>query len=135
MPFAAPDAHGGPRPADRRDGPSRGFPRSRRRARRPLPPGVSARLCPATCWRDRAAYRRLCFLHRRKCQNMKIASFKAAGVASYGIVTDAGVIDAGKRLKDFPTLKALLARGSLDELKKLQGERADYALKDVEMLP
>ena len=66
---------------------------------------------------------------------MKIASFKAANVASYGIVSDAGVIDAGKRLKDFPTLKALLAKGSLDELKKLQGERADHALKDIELLP
>ena len=56
---------------------------------------------------------------------MKIASFKAAGTASYGIVTDAGVIDAGKRLKAHPTLKALLAKGSLDELNALQGERAD----------
>ena len=66
---------------------------------------------------------------------MKIASFKAATGPSYGIVTDAGVIDAGRRLKDFPTLKALLAKGSLDALNALKGERADYALKDVELLP
>ncbi|MGY3447499.1 fumarylacetoacetate hydrolase family protein [Bradyrhizobium sp. USDA 4473] len=66
---------------------------------------------------------------------MKIASFKAAGAASYGIVTDAGVIDAGRRLKPYPTLKALLTTGSLDELKKLQGERADHVLNDVELLP
>ena len=66
---------------------------------------------------------------------MKIASFKAAGAASYGIVTDAGVVDAGKRLKAHPTLKALLGTGSLEALKALQGERADYALKDVELLP
>ncbi|MGY3696262.1 2-keto-4-pentenoate hydratase/2-oxohepta-3-ene-1,7-dioic acid hydratase in catechol pathway [Bradyrhizobium sp. USDA 3240] len=66
---------------------------------------------------------------------MKIASFKAANTASYGIVTDAGLIDASKRLKAQPTLKALLTTGSLDELKKLQGERPDYALKDVELLP
>ena len=66
---------------------------------------------------------------------MKIASFKAAGTASYGIVTDAGVIDAGKRLKASPTLKALLARGSLDDLKALQGERPDLALTDIELLP
>ena len=51
---------------------------------------------------------------------MKIASFKAGSAASYGIVTDAGIIDAGRRLKDYPTLKALLAHGSLDELKKLR---------------
>ena len=65
---------------------------------------------------------------------MKIASFKAGSMASYGIVTDAGIIDAGRRLKNFPTLKSLLARGSLDELKKLQGERPDHALSAVELL-
>ena len=41
---------------------------------------------------------------------MKIASFKSGNVASYGIVTDAGIIDAGRRLKNFPTLKSLLAK-------------------------
>jgi 2-keto-4-pentenoate hydratase/2-oxohepta-3-ene-1,7-dioic acid hydratase in catechol pathway len=66
---------------------------------------------------------------------MKIASFKAAGRASYGVVTDGGVVDAGKRLPDHPTLKRLLATGSLDMLRKLQGEKADHALADVELLP
>jgi 2-keto-4-pentenoate hydratase/2-oxohepta-3-ene-1,7-dioic acid hydratase in catechol pathway len=66
---------------------------------------------------------------------MKIASFKTANAASYGIVTDQGVIDAGTWLKAFPTLKALLANGSLDELKKFQAEPADYALTDVALLP
>jgi len=66
---------------------------------------------------------------------MKIASFKTGAVASYGIVTDAGIIDAGRRLKDFPTLKSLLAHGALDELKKLQGERPDHALAAVMLLP
>ena len=32
---------------------------------------------------------------------MKIASFKAGSVASYGVVTEAGIIDAGRRLKNF----------------------------------
>ena len=66
---------------------------------------------------------------------MKIASFKTGSVASYGIVTDAGIVDAGRRLKNFPTLKSLLAHGALDELNKLQGERPDYALIAVELLP
>lgn len=66
---------------------------------------------------------------------MKVASFTIAGSPSYGIVTDNGVIDAGKRLKAYPTLKALLAKGSLDELKKLAGEKPDYALQDVALLP
>ena len=58
---------------------------------------------------------------------MKIASFKAGQTATYGLVTNAGIIDAGKRLKAFPTLKALLADGSLDALKALQTERPDVA--------
>ena len=66
---------------------------------------------------------------------MKIASFSKAGSASYGIVTDQGVIDAGRRLSAYPTLKALLAKGSLEQLRALQGEHPDYALNDVELLP
>src|SRR5258708_36626873 len=72
---------------------------------------------------NRAADKALCINHRGKCCTMKIASFRAAEVASYGIVTDAGIIDAGRRLKNFSTLKSLLAHGSLDELNKLQNER------------
>ena len=56
---------------------------------------------------------------------MKVASFTSADAVSYGMVTDQGVIDAGKRLKAFPTLKALLAKGSLDDLRKLSGEQPD----------
>ena len=66
---------------------------------------------------------------------MKIASFKAGPTATYGLVTNAGIIDAGKRLKDWPTLKALLANGSLDTLKALQSERPDYAFAEIELLP
>ena len=57
---------------------------------------------------------------------MKLASFRTSnGTNSYGIVTDAGVIDAGKRLSSYPTLKALLAAGKLGELQKLAGEAAE----------
>src|SRR5882724_9538378 len=66
---------------------------------------------------------------------MKIASFKTGTTATYGLVTDAGIIDAGKRLKAYPTLKALLANGSLDALKALQSEGPDYALAEIELLP
>jgi 2-keto-4-pentenoate hydratase/2-oxohepta-3-ene-1,7-dioic acid hydratase in catechol pathway len=66
---------------------------------------------------------------------MKIASFKVGSAASYGLVKDGGVIDAGRRLKSFPTLKSLLAGGSLDDLHKLQGERPDYPLASLELLP
>jgi 2-keto-4-pentenoate hydratase/2-oxohepta-3-ene-1,7-dioic acid hydratase in catechol pathway len=66
---------------------------------------------------------------------MKIASFKTGATASYGIVTDNGIIDVGRRLATYPTLRALLTTGSLGELKKLQGEKADYALSSVQLLP
>ncbi|MBN9004118.1 MAG: fumarylacetoacetate hydrolase family protein [Rhizobiales bacterium] len=66
---------------------------------------------------------------------MKIASFKAGSGASYGIVTEGGIVDVGRRLKNFPTLKALLTGGSLDDLRKMQGESADHALADVVLLP
>ena len=66
---------------------------------------------------------------------MKIASFKAGPTATYGLVTNAGIIDAGKRLKNWPTLKALLANGSLDALKALQGERPRCALAQSERHP
>src|SRR5258707_15681435 len=85
--------------------------------------------------RDRSAHHVFCLHHRREYRTMKIASFKIGNVASYGIVTDAGIIDAGRRLKNFPTLKSLLANGSLDELRKLAGERADHAVAAVELLP
>lgn len=53
--------------------------------------------------------------------------------SSYGIVTEKGVVDVGKRFSRYPTLRALLAGGALGELRKL--ERADYALSSVQLLP
>src|SRR3954454_5984071 len=109
MPVAAMEPDGAVRSAERRDGSSRKFSRPRRQRRRPLPSGISSRLRANPCWRDRTSHKRLRFQHRGKCHIMKIASFKAGTAATYGLVTDSGVIDAGKRLKAYPTLKALLA--------------------------
>lgn len=66
---------------------------------------------------------------------MKIASFTAGSTATYGIVTDAGVIDAGRRLTRYPTLRSLLAGGALDELKSLKNEKPDHDLSAVTLLP
>jgi 2-keto-4-pentenoate hydratase/2-oxohepta-3-ene-1,7-dioic acid hydratase in catechol pathway len=66
---------------------------------------------------------------------MKIASFKAGSAASYGIVTDAGIIDAGRRLPDYPTLRSLLAGGALGELKALAQDNPDHQLSAVTLLP
>ncbi|MDR5825981.1 fumarylacetoacetate hydrolase family protein [Caballeronia sp. LZ043] len=64
---------------------------------------------------------------------MKYASFSIDGRASYGIVTDSGVIDLGKRIGDrHPTLKAYIAAGMppVDEIDL----RPDHALADVQLL-
>ena len=66
---------------------------------------------------------------------MKIASFRKGPTASYGIVTDAGVIDGGRRLPSHPTLKKLLAKGSLNDSRALKDEKPDHALTAVELLP
>jgi len=66
---------------------------------------------------------------------MKIASYKTEAGASYGIVTEEGIVDAGKRLPRYPSLRALLSGGALPELKKLKHEKADYALSSVQLLP
>ena len=66
---------------------------------------------------------------------MRLISFTHAGQASYGLVCEAGVIDAGARLRDrYPDLKAVLAAGALDELRGLADAPAD--IRDgVEHLP
>lgn len=66
---------------------------------------------------------------------MKIASFKAGSTASYGIVTNAGIIDAGRRLPNYPTLRSLLAGGALGELKAIANEKPDHQLSGLTLLP
>lgn len=66
---------------------------------------------------------------------MKIASFKTATGASYGVVTQNGIVDASRVALEFPTLKSRLAAGELDGLQGLAGAKPDYALADVELLP
>src|SRR5687767_7568318 len=68
---------------------------------------------------------------------MKLASFKAGGGASYGVVIDAGVIDVGRNLKArYPTLRAVLAAQALPEIARAaQGAKPDLALDRIEWLP
>ncbi len=58
---------------------------------------------------------------------MKLASFEVAGSQTYGVVTDGGIVDVGRRLKsEYPTLRAALAADALDEIARLaKSERAD----------
>ena len=98
------------RSAERRDAPSRRLHRPRHQGRRALPPGLS---CPIACRSVRA---RSCFPSNpmyppsKKALTHEDREFQGRSDATYGLVTNAGIIDAGKRLKDLPTLKSLLAQ-------------------------
>ncbi len=67
---------------------------------------------------------------------MRLASFRGPHGPTYGMVTDAGLIDLGRRLgARHPDLKALIAAGALAEARSLAGAPADYRAADVEWLP
>ena len=66
---------------------------------------------------------------------MRLASYLKDGAASYGIVTDSGIVDLASRLGDqAPTLKALLAR-DLAGAAELSGSTPDFGLDAVTLLP
>lgn len=68
---------------------------------------------------------------------MKVISFEHQGRASYGVVGDGGVIDAGAALKErYATLRALLEGDALGELAAAaEGASALAALDEVSFLP
>jgi len=67
---------------------------------------------------------------------MKLASFTAAGRASYGIVGDNGIVDLGARLgARYPTLRAALAAGALGEIAGAASAKPDLALAQAALLP
>ncbi|MBL8602318.1 MAG: fumarylacetoacetate hydrolase family protein [Myxococcales bacterium] len=68
---------------------------------------------------------------------MKLASFRTAAGATYGLVTDHGLVDAGARLgRRWPTLRdALAAPEGLSTLAALSAEPATHALDAVTYLP
>jgi len=69
---------------------------------------------------------------------MKLASFyrPQSDEKSYGIVTEQGIIDAGKRFADqYSTLQSLLNDNALPILQELAGLPVDYAVDDIVFLP
>ena len=68
---------------------------------------------------------------------MKLVSFVTAGHPSYGVVTDDGVVDLGRRLGDrWPTLRTLLAKATLAEVERAaHGTRPDFPLDALELVP
>lgn len=61
---------------------------------------------------------------------MKLCSFTHDGRANYGLVTEAGIVDLGKRF-DTPSLRDFLAQGLVAEAVKLADAPADYAFDAV----
>lgn len=66
---------------------------------------------------------------------MKLTSYTADGRTSYGIVTDAGIVDLGARFPEAPTLRDFLAQGGLAKARDHASARADVALDAVAFEP
>jgi len=68
---------------------------------------------------------------------MKIATYTRGGTQSYGAVTASGIVDLGKRIGGkYPSLLALLEKGSLDEARRaIEGQKADFAESEIKYLP
>jgi 2-keto-4-pentenoate hydratase/2-oxohepta-3-ene-1,7-dioic acid hydratase in catechol pathway len=68
--------------------------------------------------------------------SMKLASYRWNGTASFGIVTDEGIVDLGRRLADVPDLRALLALGPpAAAIARFAHHAPDLAPEQVEFLP
>lgn len=67
---------------------------------------------------------------------MRLVSFEHEGRASYGLVCDGGIVDAGLRLGErYADLKAVIAAEALDELRALESTAPDLGMADVAHLP
>jgi 2-keto-4-pentenoate hydratase/2-oxohepta-3-ene-1,7-dioic acid hydratase in catechol pathway len=66
---------------------------------------------------------------------MRLMSFKKDGRETFGIATDQGVIDAGRRLQGARTMRAALLAESVPALRGLASEKPDFQLDEVEFLP
>ncbi|MGI9261096.1 MAG: fumarylacetoacetate hydrolase family protein, partial [Woeseiaceae bacterium] len=66
---------------------------------------------------------------------MKFLSFEHGGKASFGAVTDAGVVDLGKRFADVPDLRAAIRTNRLGEMANAAGSAdADMQLGNITYL-
>ncbi|WP_417712137.1 fumarylacetoacetate hydrolase family protein [Roseibium aggregatum] len=65
---------------------------------------------------------------------MKLCSFSKDGASSYGLVTDKGLVDLGRRLAE-KTLRDFLASGDMAKASKLASEEPDYAVEEVTFDP
>jgi 2-keto-4-pentenoate hydratase/2-oxohepta-3-ene-1,7-dioic acid hydratase in catechol pathway len=65
---------------------------------------------------------------------MKLCSFTINGKAGYGIVTDKGIVDLGKRAPE-ATLRDFIGADGLTRAAAFAGEEADHALDAVQLAP
>ncbi len=66
---------------------------------------------------------------------MKLTSFTANGTPSFGLVTDAGIVDLGRRFPATPTLRAFLADKGAAAAIPFQTAPADFAIDAVRFDP
>lgn len=66
---------------------------------------------------------------------MKLCSFIVNDKSGYGIVTDDGVVDLGRRFLKMETLRDFLTLGTLSQAAKFTSESADYGLDDIQFAP
>lgn len=67
---------------------------------------------------------------------MKLATFKTAQGASYGIVTGSGIVDLRRYLgNQYPDLKSLVAGNGFAQAAKHLSASADYKTSDISWLP
>ena len=66
---------------------------------------------------------------------MKLCTFRVGERVSYGLVRDDGVVDLGRRLPGYPTLKSLLAVDVQAATHELADIPADLPLSDITLLP
>ena len=67
---------------------------------------------------------------------MKLVSYADGSGASYGIVTDRGIVDLSRRIgKRYADLKALVAQNGFAEAEKSAGTAPDFAADAVSFLP
>ncbi len=74
--------------------------------------------------------------NRTKGSNLKLASYQHNNAAGYGIVEGDSIIDLSLRIgARFPDLRTLLAHEGLAEARKACGQKPDFRLADVTLLP
>ena len=66
---------------------------------------------------------------------MKIVSYSVEGKPHFGLLRDDKVIDLTRRLSRYADIVDFIAKGSLDDIRKLAAETSDYALDALKLLP